>query len=72
MSLFFIEIVLASICKVKIVCNINKSGYFIGFFFWLDLLSTVSMLLDIGWVSDAMFGTSGGAALSAVSLARLF
>lgn len=61
MSLFFIEIVLASICK---------DGYFIGFFFWLDLLSTVSMLLDIGWVSNAIFGTSGGAALSAVSLAR--
>ncbi|CAD8178473.1 unnamed protein product [Paramecium octaurelia] len=61
MSLFFIEIVLASSCK---------DGYFIGFFFWLDLLSTVSMLLDIGWVSNAIFGTSGGAALSAVSLAR--
>ncbi|CAD8115536.1 unnamed protein product [Paramecium primaurelia] len=61
MTLFFFEIVLASICK---------DGYFVGFFFWLDLLSTVSMLLDIGWVSDAIFGTSGGAALSAVSLAR--
>ncbi|CAK92800.1 unnamed protein product (macronuclear) [Paramecium tetraurelia] len=61
MGLFLVEIVLASICK---------DGYILGFFFWLDLLSTVSMLLDIGWVNEAMFGSGGGAALSAVSLAR--
>ncbi|CAD8196829.1 unnamed protein product [Paramecium pentaurelia] len=61
MGFFLVEIVLASVCK---------EGYILGFFFWLDLLSTISMLLDIGWVNEAMFGSGGGAALSAVSLAR--
>ena len=62
MAFFTIEIVLASIAK---------KDYVLGFFFWLDLLSTLSMLLDIGWVSNAIFNSgSGGNATSAVSLAR--
>lgn len=66
MSLFLIEIILASFCKVNIKFINNKDGYFFSFFFWLDLLSTVSMILDIGWVSDAMFGSSGSSAINAV------
>jgi hypothetical protein len=63
MGFFAIEIVLASIAKHDYLC---------GFFFWLDILSTLSMLLDIGWVSNAIFNTgSGSTATSAVSLARL-
>lgn len=62
MGFFGVEIILASIAK---------KDYLFGFFFWLDLLSTISMLLDIGWVSNAIFNSgSGGSATSAVSLAR--
>lgn len=68
---FLLKLYLPLFVKYKNFYNKYKDGYFVGFFFWLDLLSTVSMLLDIGWVSNAIFGTSGGAALSAVSLARL-
>lgn len=65
---FVIELLLASIVQV-IVQYRTKDGYFLGFFFWLDVLSTVSMLLDVGWISDAIFGGSNSA-VSAVKLAR--
>jgi len=33
-----------------ILNSLVKPNYFNGFFFWLDLVSTASLLLDIGWV----------------------
>ena len=53
MFAFTFEIIFSSIAKPK---------YFNGFFFWLDVISTLSLLLDIGWVTSALFGggdTSG-------------
>ena len=38
---FSVEIMAASLAK---------PDYFNGFFFWLDFISTASLLLDIGWV----------------------
>ena len=38
---FSVEIMAASLAK---------PDYFNGFFFWLDFISTESLLLDIGWV----------------------
>src|SRR3569833_560007 len=49
MSFFMLEIILASI---------SKEGYFLGFYFWLDLIATVSLIFDIGWFWDAILGTS--------------
>lgn len=46
-----------------------QPDYFLGFFFWLDLLSTLSLLLDIGWFNQLLFGT--GDASSASSVASL-
>jgi hypothetical protein len=48
---FVIECVLASIAK---------EDYFLSFFFWLDAVSTLSMLPDIGWVWAAWTGSSSG------------
>lgn len=48
---FSIEIFLASLSKVD---------YFLSFFFWLDVVSTISMLPDIGWVWDAWTGGGDG------------
>lgn len=48
--IFAIEILLASFCK---------EYYFLTFFFWLDLVSTISMLPDIGWVWDYVTGENG-------------
>ncbi len=34
-----------------------------SFFFWLDILSTISLIFDIGWISDGLFeaGDAGNA-----------
>jgi len=63
LGLFTVEMILSSFAKPK---------YFLRFFFWLDLLSTLSLLLDIGWVSNAIFDTSAGTSgtASAAQLAR--
>lgn len=50
MFFFLLEILLASIVK---------EDYFLGFYFWLDLIATVSLIFDIGWFWDAILGTSG-------------
>lgn len=49
-ALFSIEIIFASIAR---------EGYFLSFFFWLDIVSTLSMLPDIGWIWDLMTGGDG-------------
>ena len=35
-----------------IVFSIAKEGYLYSFFFWLDLVSTLSLVFDIGWIMD--------------------
>ena len=52
---------------------IAKEDYFLGFYFWLDLISTLSLITDIGWVMNAMMGTSdsGGDASNAQSATKL-
>ena len=49
MALFAIELVLTSIAK---------PDYFNSFYYWLDVVSTLSLLTDIGWVWDELVGTS--------------
>lgn len=62
MIAFSIELIIASLCR---------KDYFNGFFFWLDLVSTISLLLDIGWVTESLFnGNFNSGATSAASLAR--
>jgi hypothetical protein len=50
MVLFLAEIILASI---------SKEVYFLTFFFWLDFVSTVSMIPDVGYIWYAMLGEGG-------------
>lgn len=62
---FTLEIVLACVAKDE---------YFLGFYFWLDVVSTVSLITDIGWIMNAMMGTgsdtSASSAKQAAKLAR--
>jgi hypothetical protein len=46
---FTIEIILASYAKEE---------YLNSFFFWLDIISTVSMVTDIGWIWILLFSGS--------------
>lgn len=55
------------------MASIAQKDYFLGFYFWLDTISTLSLLTDIGWLMEAILG--GGSvdaanASSASSLAR--
>jgi len=52
-----------------------KAEYLFSFFFWLDILSTVTLLLDVGWISDLIFGqesdaSSGNSAAQVAKAAR--
>jgi hypothetical protein len=38
-----------------------KDDYWLGFYFWLDIISTISLIADVGWIMDAISGTGGGA-----------
>lgn len=60
MCAFAIEIFLASI---------SKDDYFLTFFFWLDVIATISMIPDIGWIWNSITGGGGGVA-NAGSLAK--
>jgi len=49
-ALFLIEVILSSIAK---------KGYVLSFFFWLDLISTLSLIQDIGFmINPLIYGTS--------------
>lgn len=41
-----------------------KTDYLNSFYFYLDVISTVTLLLDVGWISESIFssGSSGAAA----------
>ena len=60
MICFIIEIILSSYAKEE---------YLLSFFFWLDIISTLSMIPDIGWIRDEMFG-SGEHSEDATDLAK--
>jgi len=49
MAIFISEIVL---------CSLAKESYFLGFYFWIDIISTISMIGDIGWImpTDSAIG----------------
>jgi hypothetical protein len=45
---FFLELFLASLAT---------PDYWVGFYFWLDLVATLSLVTDIAWVWDPIVGT---------------
>ena len=52
-----------------VLSSIAKDGYVLSFFFWLDLVSTVSLLLDIQIFTTAI-GLTAGKAQKSSSIAR--
>ena len=62
MALFFfvLELILSSVAV---------PGYICAFFFWLDILATISIIPDIGWIWDPLLGEFTGAN-SAASVAK--
>lgn len=46
--MFCLEITINAICQ---------EHYLNSFYFWLDIISTVSLITDISWIWDAIIGT---------------
>jgi hypothetical protein len=56
--------------EITLAC-IAKEGYFNSFFFWLDFVSTITMIPDIGWIWFLIVGTgSTGQVGNAAQLAK--
>mmetsp|Transcript_49471 Transcript_49471/g.115712 ORF Transcript_49471/g.115712 Transcript_49471/m.115712 type:complete len:873 (+) Transcript_49471:116-2734(+) len=52
-----VTIIALVLFSFELVANVlAKDDYFLGFFFWLDLIATASLILDITWVYDAVTG----------------
>jgi len=62
LGVFTFEIVLSCV---------GKNDYFLGFFFCLDVISTATLLLDLTWVSELVFGNGEGKQLRSGRTARL-
>ena len=60
----------ASFMVELILSCIAKEDYIWGFYFWLDLVSTLSLVMDFGPVMEAMQGSSGASGADVTSLAR--
>jgi len=45
--------------------SVGKAEYFMGFFFMLDVVSTITLLMDLTWIGNALFcgGDEGGSTL---------
>ena len=62
MSIYTIEMV--ALCFVR-------EGYFLHYYFWLDLVSTLSMLLDLVWINALISGNGIETASKVVKLAKV-
>lgn len=49
------------------LASISVEGYVLNFFFWLDIISTLSMVPDCGFIWDPIVGDGGGNAGNATS-----
>jgi len=54
-----------------ITLSIVQEGYFPYFFFWMDLVGTVSIILDIGWIIPSSTMSVSGSILRATRAAKL-
>ncbi len=44
----------------EMVClSLVKENYFNGYYFWLDMISTLTMVLDLMWITELISGGSG-------------
>jgi len=53
----YITSVVFGVFILEIIINsIVQRNYFLGFYFWLDILATVSLITDITWIWFAIVG----------------
>jgi hypothetical protein len=71
-----LTVVLVIFCLETIILSWCQEDYFNSFFFWMDTIGTISIILDIGWISDAFMpedtdATQKGSLLRAARAAKL-
>jgi hypothetical protein len=55
-----ITIICLIVFSFDIILNcLSRKDYFNSFFFWLDFISTISLILDIQLISQSLFYSSG-------------
>jgi hypothetical protein len=67
MFFFFVELLVFSLFKV--IFLLFQEGYFLSYYFWLDIVSTLTMVLDLTWVDALLNG--GGGIQTAASVAKV-
>lgn len=71
---YFVGLTIASMMlflSELIAASIGKPGYWLSFFFWLDLIATVSLVTDIDPLVEAMSGDNEGGGSGATDTATL-
>jgi class 3 adenylate cyclase len=61
---WLVGLMLVTFAAELVLSCLGKDDYFMGFFFWLDLISTATLILDLTFVADYIQGNSeedGGA-----------
>lgn len=65
-------VTIAAFAAELVMMSYAQEGYFLSFFFWLDIVATVSIFADVGWLWEAILGSGaqGNQAAKTVQLAR--
>ena len=54
----------------SVILSVVQRGYFLSFFFWMDVIGTLSIILDIGWIADTFLKTGSGNSTSILRATR--
>ena len=53
----YITTVVLSLFSIEITLNaLSQENYLSSFYFWLDVISTISLITDISWIWNAIIG----------------
>ena len=70
-TFYYLTIIAMGFFAIEIILScIAKEGYFPYFYFWLDVVATLSLIFDIGWFWDAILGTDNSTSDGAEAAAR--
>eukprot|EP00931_Biecheleriopsis_adriatica_P121080 TRINITY_DN9615_c0_g2_i1.p1 TRINITY_DN9615_c0_g2~~TRINITY_DN9615_c0_g2_i1.p1 ORF type:complete len:1000 (-),score=197.31 TRINITY_DN9615_c0_g2_i1:267-3266(-) len=66
-----LTLISCTVFVIEIIVNcLGQEDYFLGFFFGLDLVSTLTLFLDLTWVSSALFCSAAGESEGALKTSR--
>ncbi len=70
-AFYSLSIVAIVIFSTEIVLScISKPDYLFSFYFWLDIVSTLTMIMDVGWIWNSVNSDATTQARKVSQLAR--